>query len=318
MAQAGNTPTLDMDFDDAFKSLSGLMDDLDKDDVMDAAAEEEDETPPIEAAEEEDTPPVEEAAAEEGDEPPADNTDDEPPAEGAEAATADDEPPADEPPADAAPEDKDQQLLDRLTESIREAVKPEPKEEPPAAETPPAEEQPLYSDEEQAVLSAYEEEFPDVAKAEALKRRGEYQQFANYMFETIAQELRPIVEAVQVLSERTHLNDLHSAVEDYDSIRDDVVAWVDEQPAYLQAAYKHVIDQGTADEVSDLISRYKQEKGLTAQQLTPEPEPKETDLPATTKQAASSLAPVGSKRTSVPREEDPNDFEGAFKRFAEG
>lgn len=182
-----------------------------------------------------------------------------------------------------------------------------------------------FSTEEREFLTSYEKDWPDVARAEALKRRVEYQQLAGFIFNSIAKELAPIINVVGTIGERTHLSDLHSVAPDYEDVRDKVVGWVKEQPVYLQAAYNHVIQQGTVDEVADLINRWRRETGATAPAAQPSarmaaPAPAarkpDTELPTATKKAAASLAPVSSKRSAVVQQSDPSDFEAAFTEFA--
>ena len=209
----------------------------------------------------------------------------------------------------------DEELLARFAALVKKAEpEPAPKQEPAKA-APRAEEPPLYTKDEEEFLKTYEQDWPDVSKAEALRRRAEYRQLVGYVFQEVAKEFKPIMEAVEVLSTRTHLSDLQSTVTDYEDVRDKVVSWVDTQPAYLQAAYKHVINSGTVEEVADLIDRYKRETGAV-QKPVPAPR-KEAELPTATKQAAAALAPVSSKRSAVVQAADPNDFEAAFASFAD-
>lgn len=136
----------------------------------------------------------------------------------------------------------------------------------------------------------------------------------NHVFREVAKELGPLSQTLKILAERTHLNDLHEKVADYDDVRDKVIDWVNNQPTYLQNAYKHVIQQGTPDEIADLVTRYKKETAPSTPTVVPLKQ--ETELPATTKQAVAALAPVSSKRSTVVQADDPNDFEGAFAAFA--
>jgi hypothetical protein len=117
---------------------------------------------------------------------------------------------------------------------------------------------------------------------------------------------------------------LQHTVSDYDTVRDQVIAWAQTQPAYLQPAYQHVIQRGTVDEVADLINRWRAETGTAvaapvAAASVPATPAKRTDteLPTATKQAAAALAPVSSKRSTIAQEADPNDFESAFSHFAD-
>lgn len=209
----------------------------------------------------------------------------------------------------------DDELIDRLSSAVAQKAQP-PKEETkqPEQQPEPDDPQAFMSEEERNLVSEYQKDWPDVSKAESLIRKSEYQQVVKYVFEQVAAEMRPVIEQVQALAQRTHYSELQSAVgEDYDDVRDKVVEWVDTQPEYLQDAYNRVIQNGTVDEVADLVNRFKQETGTAAPPPTPE---KEAELPPAAKKAAKSLAPVSSKRTVVPESEDPGDFESAFSKFA--
>ena len=101
---------------------------------------------------------------------------------------------------------------------------------------------------------------------------------------------------------------------------EEIRAWVDQQPAYLQAAYTQVIQQGTAEEVADLVGRYRKETGKGGAGAPTEPvtpSGAEAELSEPVKQAAASLAPVGSKRSVVSQPDDPSNFDDAWKRFAD-
>jgi hypothetical protein len=203
-------------------------------------------------------------------------------------------------------------ILAKLSKLVKEA----PVEEEPAKQVTATEEsEDLYDADEKTFLEGYEKDWGDVVKGEALKRRAEYRALAQHIFREIAKEFTPIREITEALAERTQLGDLKTAVPDYsDDLRGQVVAWVDQQPAYLQTAYKQVIQQGTVDEVTDLIKRYQKESGAGTPAKTSEK--KEPELSSATKQAAAALAPVSSKRSVVQQQDDPSNFEAAFARFA--
>jgi hypothetical protein len=203
------------------------------------------------------------------------------------------------------------------------AAAPAPAAVAPAAATPP----PLYTPEEQAVVDGYMKDWSDVAKGEALLRRAEYQQLVGYMFET----LRPRLEALEAQSEttstRTQYQDLKDLVPDYDQVRDPTLAWIEQQPAYLKAAYQQVAASGSAKDVADLITRFKKETSYAAPAATT-PAATATGAvaaPATVAgaglapaaaAAATSLRVVKSSRSDPVSQPDPNDFDAAFKEFA--
>ena len=203
----------------------------------------------------------------------------------------------------------------QLVEQLKKLI-PEKTDAAPAAEVEvEAEAAPtsVYNDEEREFLSNYEKEWPEVHRAEALRRKAEYHDLLQYVFTEIAQKFNPIAQTVENLAVRAQLGDIKSGANDYEEIRDDVVAWVDTQPDYLQSAYKAVMKSGTAEEVIDLIDRFRKETGRVQAPAAPEKKAEPSDE---AKKAARSMAPVSSKRSTVPQGDDPNDYEGAFKRFA--
>lgn len=220
-------------------------------------------------------------------------------------------------PAVREPVGEDDEVLRRLAALVKEQ-KASTQQEQPQVQQQTQPEPPVYSDEERKFLEDYEKDWPDVAKAESLRRRSEYRELVNYVFTEVAKVLKPQIETVQAISEMTHLQQLQTQVSDYDDVRDKVISWAEKQPPYLQTAYKHVIEQGTVDEVADLIDRYRRDTGASAAPAAPKSVPKkvETELPSATKQAAAALAPVSSKRSAVIAGDDPNDFESAFSSFA--
>jgi len=229
------------------------------------------------------------------------------------SADTDGSPDNETPDETSSPKTSDDELLERFAKIVKQKDTPSPQETYVPEPAPPQE---MFSAEEQEFLKTYEKDWPDVARAESMRRRAEYRDLVGYVFQEVAREISPLLQNVRALSERTHLADLHNTVEDYDDVRDKVIDWVGKQPAYLQPAYQHVIQQGTVDEVNDLISRWRQETGARTQAAAPAKRRTETELPTATKQAAASLAPVSSKRSAVIQGVDPNDFESAFSEFA--
>ena len=217
------------------------------------------------------------------------------------------------PAADPAADAQTDALIARLAGLVKDTPAPPPA--PAAAnDQPPAAQDELYDAPEKEFLAKYDEDWGDVSRGEALKRRAEYRSLIGFIFEQVASQLRPMADTVDVLSNRTHLADLRGQVEDYDTVRDKVVSWVDQQPMYLQGGMKSVIQAGTADEVADLISRYRQATGETAKPA-PTP-PASVELSSDAKKAAAALAPVNTKRSAIPVADDPGDFDAAFKQWA--
>jgi hypothetical protein len=205
-----------------------------------------------------------------------------------------------------------------------------------AARAAPAkvvEEMPLYTADEQAVLTRYQEDWPDVSKAEALTRRAEYKDLVGYIFQQVRAELAPLQDFVSTQAPRTQYSEITKLVPDYDDVRDKALAWVDSQPAYIKAAYKQVTDGGSPEEVADLLNRFKKETNY-ASPAAPTPsaspaagaatsttsaapaKPAAPALPAAATKAAAKLAVVKTGRTEQESGDSDDDFDGAFAKYA--
>jgi hypothetical protein len=233
------------------------------------------------------------------------------PAPAADAVPAADPDPAPAPdPKPAEPTADTDDVLRRLAEMVKDKD-PDPA---PAADPAPAE-QPLYSADEQATLSKYEEDWDIVSKAEELKFKARARDIVSYVFGQIGPELKAVKDLTDALANRAHFSDLKErGIDANDELRTGVDAWVDKQPTYLQAAYKNVLTSGTVDEVADLIDRFKKETGVVAPAAKPAPKGG-SELSAEAKKAAESMAPVSSKRSSIETQDDPSDFDGAWGKF---
>lgn len=223
---------------------------------------------------------------------------------------------ADDKPADkSAPvADATDKLLDRLEKIVTEKTVNTPAEKAAATEPEPE----LYTAEEKEILAAHQKDWPEVAKAEALARRGEYNFLATYIFKQVGAVLEPFREQLEALADRAQHQEITAEEPDYEVVRDEVIAWVGKQPSYLQTAYKSVMQSGTPDEVVDLIKRFKSDTGVAAKPASAaeKTETKEPELSPATKQAAAALAPVSSKRSEIVTGVDQNDFSAAFEAFS--
>jgi hypothetical protein len=120
----------------------------------------------------------------------------------------------------------------------------------------------VYTAEEKTFLSEYAENWPDIAKAEALTRRAEYRGLVEYIFQQVEAKYAPALDYTQNRGVQDQYSAIKSLVPDYDAVRDKTLAWVDTQPAWLKAAYTKVASEGTPEEVAGLIGLYKKEQGI--------------------------------------------------------
>jgi uncharacterized phage infection (PIP) family protein YhgE len=239
------------------------------------------------------------------------------------AAESAQEEPAQETPAEApaeAPKESDDALLARLAALVNKTPQPEPAQQQVEQQAP--EPQPVLSEDDQKFYTEYQKDWPDVARGERMARMQEYPVLVQHVFNEIQKVYGPAMEAAIAAAQQLQYQQLTQELPDYsDDLREQVEAWADRQPDYLQSAYKHVIDRGTPQQVVDLVKRYRQETGSSSPPppVAPASSPavrRETELPAAAKKAAASLAPVSSKRSSVSETHDPNDFDGAWAQAA--
>jgi hypothetical protein len=174
------------------------------------------------------------------------------------------------------------------------------------------------------VLDKYAAEWPDIAAGEALTRRAEHRDLVAFIFSEVRRFVEPIQAFVETRSTKDQYSEIKSLVSDYDDVRDKTLAWIDTQPAYLQAAYKEVTQSGAPEDVADLINRFKKETGYVAapaaaSAAAPASAPAVPAAPAkptAAKVVAASLKVVPSSRTEAATPADANDFDSAFKEFS--
>ena len=185
-------------------------------------------------------------------------------------------------------------------------------------------------------ITEFRENFPEVDRAVQALMGQQAFTLASHVFNQIAARYEPLMAQVQALADANQLSSLRASVEGYDTIdKADVLKWVESQPSYLRTAYEHVVQQGTADDVADLLARYRVEVAASrpaapaqASQPAPNaaPAPKVAPAPKATPRAAPSpaaqaaargMAPVQSTRTAPPQPGvAQDDFAGAFAAFA--
>jgi len=224
-----------------------------------------------------------------------------------------------------APKTDEQQAFsyEELAKAIREGARPEPvrQQEPQPQPREP------YTKEQLDLVKKYHEEWPDVAMAEEIKRRADLQAAVEYVFQVINPVLQSLGSGYTQVASRTHADEIHTLDPDYDEVRDKVVDWAlnGEHPGYLKSAYQHVVQQGSAQEIHDLIGRWRAANGQadpSTQQQTAAAQAQaqaqaKTAQEAKKKAAAAALAPVGSKRSGVVTQGvDASDFSGAFEMFS--
>jgi len=202
-----------------------------------------------------------------------------------------------------------------------------------AAETAAAEAErtkivdPVLSAEDVTAIAEYHKEWPEqsavVDKLISHELAKQEARFARTLVEVMGRvykDIQPMADAVSTVETTTFRKAVIDAHPDYDTLDSKLEPWIKAQPAYLQPAYQHVYNDGTAQEFVDLVSDFKKAQGggtqLPTTPVTPEP-PKTPARSAASKDKAASLAPVNAQRTTpAPTGVDQNDFGAAFEEAA--
>lgn len=164
------------------------------------------------------------------------------------------------------------------------------------------------NDEDAQVLRELEEEMPTMAKA--IKRLLAKQR------REIEESLQPMVASVHEDAKAKHFSTIKSEHKDFDALIGDVAEWVDSQPDYIKNGMQSVLNQGDAQEVIDLVSRFKKDTGISS---TKEPEPQDDSA---ARRRARQLEDAEAVRTKgapqIPKgEADKDDFNGAFEEASQ-
>lgn len=272
---------------------------------------------PVDEAPVEDTP-VDEASS---DEP----TDEQPEGE-LEAASTEDAP-ADQAPAASAPAPEPQKQPDidpkYLAQAIAEAQAQLQQKQAPAVEP----EQPkdasfedFLDDKDKAALEVFKSEWSEVAApVTALINAHVKAALVNQEKQILGrmeQHLAPIQQVTVQSQAAAHMAAIQAAHPDFQQVVGDLPGWIEKQPSLIQPALRQAYERGTAAEVVELLSHYKQAIGQTgaapAQPASSAAQVQPTAAPISRAALAATKAPPVAKRSTVSTSRDPNDFEAAF------
>ncbi|WNV50597.1 hypothetical protein [Pseudomonas phage Rollin] len=221
-------------------------------------------------------------------------------------------------PAPAALDTK--QLAQAIAEANRLAQQPaEPAKVEPEAVKPASYED--YLDENQKKsIEQFTAEWSDVAApVSALISAHVKAALANQQREILGhvqQQVAPIQQYAAQSQEALYYGTIQAAHPDYREAAAVIPEWIAGQPKIYQARLQEIYQRGSAQEVVDLISMYKQAVGSTgaapAQPASSAVQaPQKTPVSAAA--LAATLAPPAAKRSATTTSRDPNDADSAFQ-----
>lgn len=199
-----------------------------------------------------------------------------------------------------------------------------------APQEPAAPKEPQLDDfltaDEKAVLADYDKEWGEVSKAEQIRTRAAVSLALAQSNAQWEARLAPIEAQLRQSSADSHEGAIHAAHPDVTTIAGDLQKWVAENPiSLMRSEGARIIQKGTASEVIDLITLFKQATGRTgagpastvASPAAQEPAAPAAPAPApapvpSAAAAAATAAVVDSKRAGIPQAKDMTDFESAW------
>ena len=201
------------------------------------------------------------------------------------------------------------------------APTPTPDPEPQAA-APPAPEPPpapatvddSFTEDEQAAFDEVAANFTEVSAAIKATQRVMLAKMENMVEKRVADvlaRLAPVAAVAQNVAYTKFKDEVHKAHADAETLLPEVEAWILTQPEFLQEAYNNVLDRGTVEQTIKLYNVFKKETGSAQPPPPPEP-PKDPEK----EKRLNAQEGVRGRHTGGRAAVDPNDFDGAFEKFA--
>lgn len=231
--------------------------------------------------------------------------------------------PAEEPAAAVEPAPAPQPVID--TNALAEAlVQAQQKAAQPASEPPKEDKEPSYEDylddSAKNAIKLLNEEWGEVATAvqplitahvQAALAKQEKQFLA-----LVQQRLAPVESVVVQSQEQLYWQTIQAAHPDFREAAAAIPAWIEKQPALYRPALLQAYNQGTAEQVVELLTTYKQAIGTTgaapAQPASSAAQVPPKAAPVSNAALAATLAPPAAQRSTMTTSRDPNDYESAF------
>lgn len=178
-------------------------------------------------------------------------------------------------------------------------------------------------EDKKGIVDTYKKEWSEVYEAEQVIRDAHLQLMRDKLYSELRSALAPVFETTQRLTVTAHLDTIRRAHPDVDNIRDELMAWIGEQPDFVRPAYEQVAQSGTAEQVIELINQFKRAKGSTgavpdvpASSASRQQQPAQRKAkPAAKKALAATPSPSAAQ---PPGSANPDGFDAAFEEAASG
>jgi len=135
------------------------------------------------------------------------------------------------------------------------------------------------TDDQKKLLDEYDKEFDTVSKMEGIKRekaleklekkikaelKTEFDEEVKKIREEFSTKVDPITKSIQESDKVLHFSSIETAHPGYEKYRDDgsILKWIAAKPRYMQPALKSTYENGTAEDVIELLTDFKKENNL--------------------------------------------------------
>jgi hypothetical protein len=173
-------------------------------------------------------------------------------------------------------------------------------------------------DTDDASVTAFLEEFPELAapiqKMIEKVTRQHGKKVADDITSNVDRRLAPIAQTVQETTVAKHVSTIRAAHNDFEALvqGEDLQTWINEQPKYMQPALRDVYERGYAEDVVDMLTQYKDSRGLTSQ-VADHKANSPTPQPIVKKQPTAAVKSRHSTPPTTPRGQiAEDDFDGAW------
>lgn len=179
-----------------------------------------------------------------------------------------------------------------------------------------------FSEDEAKLIEDVAKDFPEVLKAIEARERVLVARMENVfsakladLMSQIDSKVSPALGVVQDVNADKFKTSVLAVHADAFEILPKIEEWVATKPTFLRASYDAVLDNGTAEETIELYNIFKKETGSAQTPETPSAE--DVAAQADKEKRLKAQEGVKGRHTSGGRAAvDPNDFEGAFEKFA--
>lgn len=211
-------------------------------------------------------------------------------------------------------------LAEALVQAQQKAAQPVAEPSPQAAQEREATYEDYLSEQDAAAVKLLRDEWGEVASAvqpliAASVRAALVNQEKHYNA-LLQQRLAPMESAAAKSQEQLYWQSIQAAHPDFREAAAAIPAWIEKQPALYRPALLQAYNQGTAEQVVDLLTTYKQAIGTTgaapAQPASSAAQVPPKAAPVSNAALAATLAPPAAQRSTMTTSRDPNDYESAF------